>query len=133
MPNWQQQVMTPQLKTEIWVSALIRRAQVGGASAFVMQKGDPDAGIVLVKICTLDGKAFACFPERDYSPEPEDSPELEDSRGARIWRLTQRLPEREIETRIKKRAAGDPDVWIVEIEDKQGRSFLTEAQRDMSQ
>lgn len=106
--------MLPQLKTSIWVSALLRRAQIGGASGFVMAKGDADAGIVLVKVSTLDGLAMAYFPERDYET------------GARMWRASELRAEREIDTQILSRAGGDPDIWRVEIEDKEGRNFLTE-------
>lgn len=106
--------MQSQLKTSLWVSALLRRAQVAGASGFVMAKGDPDAGIALVKISTLDGLAMAYFPERNYET------------GERIWRATDLMPEREVDAQILARAGGDPDVWRVEIEDKEGRSFLTE-------
>lgn len=106
--------MQSQLKTSIWVSALLRRAQIAGASGFVMAKGDPDAGIVLVKISTLDGLAMAYFPERNYET------------GARVWRASELKAERDIDAQILARAAGDPDIWRVEIEDKEGRSFLTE-------
>ena len=40
------------LSTDIWVGALIRRAELAGAFAMVVRKGDPRAGAVLVK--TLD-------------------------------------------------------------------------------
>ncbi len=46
-----------ELKTEFWASALIRRAEIGGAFAGVVRKGDADAGAVLVKVATLDGRA----------------------------------------------------------------------------
>ena len=47
----------PRLKTSIWVAALIRRAEIGGASAFVARKGEADAGAVIVKVSLLDGSA----------------------------------------------------------------------------
>lgn len=106
--------MQPQLKTSFWVSALLRRAQSGGASGFVMAKGDAHAGIVLVKVSTLDGLAMAYFPERNYET------------GARIWRASDLKSEREIDRQIMSRAGRDPDIWRVEIEDKDGRNFLTE-------
>ena len=36
------------LSTDVWVGALIRRAELGGAFATVARKGDPRAGAVLV-------------------------------------------------------------------------------------
>ncbi len=106
-----------ELKTEIWVSALIRRAEIGGAFAGIVRKGDPDGGAVLVKIATLDGRA------RLYAP-------AQDGEGERIWLDLSAgsigEDEREIDAYARRRAENDPDLWIVEIEDKAGRTFLTE-------
>ena len=106
-----------QLKSEIWVQALVRRAEVGGAFAAIVRRGDADAGAVLVKVSTLDGRA------RLYAP-------AQDNEGARIWLDLSRGSLGEVEADIdayaRKRAGGDPDLWIVEIEDRAGRSFLTE-------
>jgi hypothetical protein len=105
------------LKTDLWAAALMRRAQVAGAFAGVVRKGDPDAGAVLVKVATLDGKA------RLYAPALG-------SDGERIYLDLSRGPlgneERAVDEYARKRAAGDPDVWLIEIEDRAGRHFLTE-------
>ncbi|PHR94335.1 MAG: hypothetical protein COA69_01700 [Robiginitomaculum sp.] len=101
------------LKTSIWASALLRRAEVGGAYAMLLQKGDGDAGAVLVKVCTLDGQAVLYRPIRNM-------------RGDRVWLPKGPLPESEIDGLITKRKKTDPDVWVVEIEDREGRHFLTE-------
>lgn len=91
----------------------MRRAEVGGAYAMLMQKGDGDAGAVLVKVCTLDREAVLYRPIRNME-------------GARVWLPKGPLPEFEIDAFINGRKASDPDLWVVEIEDKQGRHFLTE-------
>ena len=105
------------LKTDIWAAALIRRANAAGASAFVARKGDPDAGAVLVKVATLDGRA------RLYGP-------AQDGEGARVWLDLSAGPlgdeERAIDTHIARRAQQDPDLWVLEVEDRAGRAFLTE-------
>ncbi|MEZ6024259.1 MAG: DUF1491 family protein, partial [Hyphomonadaceae bacterium] len=101
-----------ELKTEFWVSALIRRAQIEGAFAGVVRKGDPDAGAVLVKVATLDGKARLYGPARN-------------GEGERIWldlsAGTLGDEERAVDAHAHKRADTDPDLWVVEIEDKRGR------------
>ena len=106
-----------ELKTEFWVSALIRRAQIAGVFAGVVRKGDADAGAVLVKVATLDGRARLYAPARD-------------GQGERIWLDLSRGPlgenEAEIDAYANKRANGDPDIWIIEIEDKHARNFLSE-------
>lgn len=105
--------MMPALKTSIWTYALIRRAEIGGAYAALTQRGDGDAGAVLVKICTLDGNAVLYQPIRNMS-------------GEQVWLPKGPLSERDIDDLIRKRKNTDPDMWVVEIEDKQGRHFLTE-------
>jgi hypothetical protein len=106
-----------ELKTWIWAQALIRRAEIAGAYATVARQGDSDAGAVLVKVATLDGRA------RLYAP-------AQDGAGERIWldlssgSLGQ--DEKAIDAYVKRRTDTDPDLWVVEIEDRRGRTFLTE-------
>lgn len=106
-----------ELKTDFWVSALVRRATIGGAFAGITRKGDPDGGAVLVKVATLDGRARLYAPARA-------------GEGDRIWldlsagALGDAEPD--VDAYARKRADTDPDVWVVEIEDKQGRHFLDE-------
>jgi hypothetical protein len=106
-----------ELKTEFWVSALIRRAQIDGVFAAVARKGDPDAGAVLVKVATLDGRARLYAPARDGG---EERVWLDLSAGS----LGENEPD--VDAYARRRADTDPDLWVVEIEDKQGRTFLTE-------
>ncbi len=106
-----------ELKTEFWASALIRRAQIGGAFAAVARKGDTDAGAVLVKVALMDGRARLYAPARD-------------GEGERVWlnlsagELGEQ--ERDVDAYVRRRAERDPDLWVVEIEDKHGRHFLEE-------
>ena len=106
-----------ELKTDFWVQALLRRAAVGGAFATVARKGDTDAGAVLVKVATLDGRA------RLYAP-------AQDGAGERIWLDLSGGAlgddEKAVDAYARRRAANDPDVWVIEIEDRHGRSFLTD-------
>ncbi len=105
------------LKTSVWAPALIRRAQSAGAYATVIRKGDPDAGAALLKVRALDGSAVLYRPMRNMS-------------GDRIWLPKGPLPESEIDDAITLRLATDPDLWVIEIEDRDGRHFLTETVED---
>lgn len=106
-----------ELKTEIWASALIRRASIAGAFAGVVRKGDGDAGAVLVKVATLDGRARLYAPARN-------------GEGERIWLDLSAgalgADERAVDEAIRQRTARDPDLWVIEVEDKAGRHFLQE-------
>ncbi len=101
------------LKTAIWAPALIRRAETGGAYASVLYKGDPDAGAALVKVRHLDGTAMLYRPMRDME-------------GNRVWLPKGPGAENDIDDVITGRLKTDPDLWVIEIEDRQGRHFLTE-------
>ena len=106
----------PRLKTSIWVSALIRRAEIGGASAFVARKGEADAGAVIVKISLLDGTARVW--SSSYGRD-----------GGRRWvKATGEavVPDADAEAYVARARGRDEDLWVIEIEDRKGRDFLTE-------
>lgn len=106
----------PRLKAEIWVKALIRRCELNGASAMVVRRGDAGSGTVLVKLNTLDGMASVFAPARDGD-------------GQLIWMRAPKgapVPEPEVDAYIEKQRSFDPDIWVVEIEDREGRHFLQE-------
>lgn len=106
-----------ELKTEFWASALIRRANIAGAFAAVVRKGDTDAGAVLVKVSTLDGRARLYAPARN-------------GEGERIWLDLSAGPlgdnEPDVDDYVQKRVRTDPDLWVIEVEDREGRHFLLE-------
>jgi hypothetical protein len=109
-------MIEPRLKTWIWVSALIRRAELGGAAAFVAHKGEPDSGAVRVKISLLNGQA------RVWSSAYGGD-------GHRRWvKATgpELVPDADAEAYVARARTRDSDLWVVEIEDRQGRDFLTE-------
>ena len=57
------------LPSKLWVEALIRTAEVAGASAFVVQKGDASRGDTLIKVSRLDGTAAAYTPSTNLEGE----------------------------------------------------------------
>ena len=106
---------TPRLKAGIFVRALIRRAEVQGAQAYVVRKGSEEAGAIMLKISRLDGTATVLNQARNGEGELVWARPLGDSTDdekSRAW----------FERQIK----FDPDLWIVEIEDRQGRAFVDE-------
>ncbi len=106
------------LKSEIWVKAYLRRCQVEGADAVLVRRGDIDAGAIYIKIACLDGTAAL------YGPAPAG---LEEAREERRWQpCLQRAPapETEADAYLARQIEFDPDIWIVSVEDRQGRHFL---------
>jgi hypothetical protein len=106
------------LKAEIWVKAYLRRCQVEGADAVLVRRGDSDAGAIYIKISRLDGTASL------YGPAPAG---LDEAREDRRWQAClKREPasESDADTYLARQIDFDPDIWIVSVEDRQGRHFL---------
>jgi hypothetical protein len=106
------------LRTDFWVAAYIRRCALEGASAMLRRRGAAEAGAIFVKVDRLDG--FAAL----YGPAPQG--ELDEWRGRLFSRLHRELwiDPTEAEQKIARQIRFDPDLWIIEMEDKQGRCFL---------
>ena len=107
------------LKSAIWVSAYIRRCHLEGAFAVVRRRGAEEAGAIFVKLSKLDGTAAL------FAPAPQSA--FDEARpGDRLFApvLTGFVPEADIETRLQRELSFDPDLWIVEVEDRAGRHFL---------
>lgn len=103
------------LSTDIWVGALIRRAELGGAFATVARKGDPRAGAVLVKAVDRRANTARLYGEATRGD------------GERFWMQPVRSDfEPDLDAYAERAARIDPDIWVVEIEDRDGRHFLTE-------
>ncbi len=103
------------LSSDLWVSALIRRAELSGAFAMVIRKGDARAGAVLVKVLNRPQGTAKLYSEATRMD------------GERLW--MQPVPseqEPDLDAYIERAARVDPDIWVVEIDDRQGRHFLTE-------
>lgn len=103
------------LKAAIWVSAYVRRLNAMPVAAAVTRRGDADAGAIFIKINTLDGRAQVLRPA------------VSGAEGERCW--TEAFPqqpaaEAEADAYLARQATYDPDLWTVEIEDRQGRHFL---------
>ncbi|RTL49727.1 MAG: DUF1491 family protein [Bradyrhizobiaceae bacterium] len=107
------------LKSAIWVAAYLRRCQSEGVFGAVRRRGAEEAGAVYVKLALLDGTAllFAPAPQTFYG-------DARPAERAFIATTPQPVPEARIEERLAKEIGFDPDVWIVEIEDRAGRHFL---------
>jgi hypothetical protein len=105
----------PRLKSKLYVQALIRRCEVQGAGAYVVRTGAEEAGAVFLKINRLDGNCTVLSPARR-------------GEGERIWTrpLGETTEESKVTEYFARQMRFDPDIWIVEIEDRQGRAFVDE-------
>jgi hypothetical protein len=114
------------LKTSIWVAAYLRRCQSAGVFGAVRRRGADEGGAIFVKVALMDGRAQL------YVPAPQSL--YDDSRPAErffVQATPEPVAENAVEERLTKELRFDPDAWIIEAEDKQGRHFL-EIARDLS-
>ena len=108
------------LTSEFWVSAYLRRCFAEGIMGAVVKRGASEAGAVFIKVNRLDGTADLYGPaaklhfserkptERLFSPVYTDGP----------------VAETEIDAKLLRERNFDPDLWVVEVEDRDGRHFL---------
>lgn len=112
------------LKSGIWVAAYVRRCHIEGAFAAVRRRGADEAGAVYIKVNRLDGTGIL------YGPAPQavfDEAQPADRIFTVILGREAPMPDADIEARLVREIRYDPDVWIVEIEDRAGRNFLDDA------
>lgn len=113
-------VTEARLKAQVVVQSAIRRASMRGIPATVARRGDPDAGAIYVKVNRGIGVGCTVFaPTRDYEreltwwrPATGDAP----------------VPEADADALIERERRIDPDLWVLEIEDRDGwNPFAEEA------
>ena len=102
------------LTAGIWVSAYLARLRLADIPAFVVRRGDDTAGAVLVKLNTLDGKA-TCF-QRSFDLMT----------GERRWVELTSGDEAKVDDAIARQRSFDPDLWVIEVESREGRHLLDE-------
>ncbi|WP_300064150.1 DUF1491 family protein [uncultured Roseobacter sp.] len=100
------------LTARFWIDAYLMRLRGLDIPAFIVAHGDDDAGSVLVKLNRLDGQAT--LYQRSYNL-------MEDTRS---WAILEQGQEADVDAVIARQRDHDPDVWVVEVEDRAGRHML---------
>ncbi len=102
------------LTAEFWVHAYLARLRCREIPAFVVAHGDDTAGAVLIKLNTLNGRAAAFQRSFDLMS------------GERKWVELSSGEEADVDAAITRQRSFDPDLWVIEVEDRQGRHLLGE-------
>lgn len=102
----------PRLTADFWVGAYLARLRQAAVPAFVTARGDATAGAVLIKCATLDGRATAYQRSFDLAREE------------RVWVVLAEGDEPAVDAVIARQRRTDPDLWVIEIEDREGRTLL---------
>ena len=104
------------LRTDIWVAAYMRTQQVGGGYAPLRRRGAAEAGAVFVVLDCLDGRCAL------FAPGPSDA-ETGERRFLRAHKA-EWADSLEISERLAREIGRDPDVWIVDVERRDGAHGL---------
>lgn len=105
--------MNDLIPTNLLISAQTRIAAQNGVSMIVLNKGDPSNGAIFLKINRLDG-TFEVLSQIRLDEEL-------------VWSALGKgepMTEEQADSYLAKQADFDPDLWIVEIEDREGRPWF---------
>src|SRR5262245_32148338 len=106
------------LKSEVWVKAYIRRCSSAGLMAAVLRHGDDDAGAIYIRINRLDGTSLL------FGPSPAGFTGADEDRR---WVSCLReivSPDAAVDTYLARQTEFDSDLWIVEVESREGSHLL---------
>jgi len=104
--------MSARLATGVWVAAYLARLRTAGLAAYVVAKGDPTAGAVVVKLVQGGGHARAMARRFDFAT------------GARLWQILAEGAEAEVDALLARERARDRDLWLIDVEDAKGLGLL---------
>lgn len=111
--------MAARLATEIWVAAYLRLVETQGGAGYLRRRGADQGGAVILKLTRTDlgfGQPACTALSRVSTLE-----------GGLAWSwLIGPEPDFEaaVEEKLAKQSGFDPDLWIIEVEDRAGRHFL---------
>jgi hypothetical protein len=106
--------MEPRLKTRLQVLAAVRLCTVHAIPMTIARHGDDDAGTILIKLNQRDNRFMVLAQMRTGA-------------GDLAWlRATGEAPvdEAAADAYIARQVQRDPDLWVVEIEDRDGRQIF---------
>lgn len=106
-------VAEPRLTADLWVSAYMARLRLANIPHFLRFRGDHTAGAVLVSVNHLNGSCVLF--QRSIGLD-----------GGRVWAVLAEGSEREVEEAMARQRGFDPDLWVIELEDREGRHLLDE-------
>lgn len=106
--------MDQRLPAHVEVAALLRRVQAEGGFGTVIQKGEREAGTILLVLCEngTNARAYERMPQLD---------------GTRKWHQSKQENidnKEEFEEYLMRRRRQDSDLWIVELDIANGERLI---------
>ncbi len=111
--------------SEFWTSAYRRRIGAYGTFATVLRKGALEAGAIFILVNRMDGTfdLYGPAPQYMFSVGNEDI-------ERKFECLMTGVSQSDIDKKLASEARMDPDFWVVEVEDRDGRHHLDVVEPD---
>lgn len=97
-----------QLPTHLYVDAQLAPLNAQGIYYYIQQRGEAQSGTILLKLNNLRGQCALLTQQRDFD-------------GVMQWinaMKQESVEERDADAYIQRAIARDPDLWVIEIEDR---------------
>jgi hypothetical protein len=104
--------------SQLWVDAYLRIISAEGNYACIIKRGAREAGAIFVILNHLDG-SFSLF-----GPAPQAVFQENSSSDRLFFQVIEKQSEELVLAKLEQEKNFDPDLWIVENEDRLGRAFL---------
>ena len=111
--------MDDHLKSSLVIDSATILARKDGIPIYIKKKGDPDAGVIFIKIDLLDNEVILFRRNLNYVIE----------KNRTFIEYVNLFPNKTVnnlqaDEKLKSEISIDPDCWIVEIEDKKGKNYF---------
>ena len=102
--------MSDRLPTALYVDAQLKNLEQEAKYYHFIQKGNHSSGLIVLKINNLSGKVKLILQERDFMT----------NKMQWVSGLEEDIvEEQEADAYIQRAVSRDPDLWIIEIEDRE--------------
>lgn len=98
------------IPTELWIKAHLRRLSAQAVPAVIARRGDPNGGMVILKVNRLDLGCRVLTQTRDLDGNLSWMPALNGDL----------VPEADADDYITRQTARDPDLWVIEVDARDG-------------
>ncbi|MEE4236131.1 MAG: DUF1491 family protein [Anderseniella sp.] len=105
------------VKTDIWVSAYRRRCELAAMPVVIVRKGAAEAGSIYVIIRAGSDEVWLMGPPAGPLLNEAGDRQFEQ-------RFDGPVSQQKADEYLRRQAEYDPDIWIIEVEDREGRAFL---------
>ncbi len=107
------------LRSDIWVSAYIRRCIVENMSVYLRVRGSAEAGAIFVRLDLLNGQCVL------FGPAPQSA--IGDDGPARLFsplHANATIDTAQAAELLSRQLQFDPDAWVIDVDDDKGRHLL---------